>query len=200
MIAFVVWSGGKASAKAQRNGQALASRLGLVFEAGQPALGWFYPPPRATGTIRGKSAEFFTYSTGTEKSRTRWAAIAIKPRAAGQLAFQLSRQRMTTRMTELFGAKDIQVGDAAFDQRWFVQTNQPEFFRAALLPELRVKLDALAIQGFKGDLLLKEGVVQYREHGGFYDDAQCARMATVVEVACDFADIAEVWADHHSAA
>ena len=197
--AFIFWAGGKASAKARRNGEALAARLGLGFEPKRPALGWFHAPPRGSGTIRGKSVEFYTYSTGSGKARTQWAAITVKPTAAGQLSFKLSRQNFATRVSELFGAKEIQVGDAGFDQRWFVQTNQPDFFRAALLPELRAKLDVLEAQGLTGDLMLKDGVVQYRERGSFYDEALCVRIAAMAEVGCDFADIAEVWAEHPSA-
>lgn len=195
ITAFVIWAGGRATAKARRNGEALASRLGLVLEPGQPKLGWFHPAPRGRGVIRGKRVEFFTYSTGSGKSRVQWAAITIAPADAGGLTFGIDRQGLLTKLGELFGMKEIQVGDPAFDAKWFVQTNQPDFFRAAFLPELRAKLTALADQGLlRGALALKDGVVKYKERGSFYDEAQCARIAGVVDLACDLADVAEVWA------
>lgn len=192
---LIAWASARASATAWRNGQALAERLGLTLEPAQPKFGRFYPSPKATGTIRGKRVAFFSFATGSGKSRVTWAAIAITPAAAGGLTFAIDRQGILTRLGELFGAKEIQVGDPAFDAAWFVQTNQPDFFRAAFLPELRAKLTALHDLGqLRGGLVLKDGVVMYKEQGAFHNQAQCARLAGVVELACDLADVAEVWA------
>lgn len=195
MFAFIFWAGGRATAKAWRNGQALAARLGLAMEPAQPKLGRFYPPPQGQGVIRGKRVTFLSYSTGSGKSRVQWAAIRIAPPGAGGLTFAISRQGLLTRLGELFGMKEIEVGDPAFDAKWFLQTNQPEFFRAAFLPELRAKLTSLADQRqLRGEITLKDGIVEYRERGNFHDEALCGRIAGVVELACDLADIAEVWA------
>ena len=140
-------------------------------------------------------AAFFSFATGSGKSRVIWAAMTITPVAAGGLTFAIDRQGILTRLGELFGTKEVQVGDPAFDAAWFIQTNQPEFFRAAFLPELRAKLTALYDQGqLRGGLGLKDGVVMYKEQGAFHQEAQCARLAGVVDLACDLADVAEVWA------
>lgn len=195
MTVFIFWAGGRATAKAWRNGQALAARLGLAMEPALPKLGRFYPTPQGQGVIRGKRVTFLSYSTGSGKSRVQWAALRIMPPGAGGLTFAIDRQGLLTRISELFGVKEIEVGDPAFDAKWFLRTNQPEFFRAALLPELRAKLTALADQGLlRGGFTLKDGIVEYRERGNFYDEAQCGRIAGVAELACDLADIAEVWA------
>lgn len=192
---LIAWAAARASAKAWRNGQALADRLGLTLEPAQPKFGRFYPSPRASGIIRGKRAAFFSFATGSGKSRVTWAAITIAPADAGGLTFAIDRQGILTRLGELFGAKEIQVGEPAFDAAWFIQTNQPDFFRAAFLPELQAKLTALHAQGqLRGGLVLKDGVVMYKEQGTFHQEAQCARLAGVVELACDLADVAEVWA------
>jgi len=198
-VGFLLWLGAKSSQKVWRNGQRLAETLGLTPAHGVPTGQWFYPAPRAAGTIRGKRVELFTYTTGSGKSRRHWAAISAAPRAAGGLTLSLARQGFATRVLELFGAKEVQVVDPAFDQRWFIRTNQPEFVRAALLPELRMKLAALdATHALRGSFELKDGVVKYAEEGGFYDDARCTRFAAVADVVCDFADIAEVWAQQPS--
>lgn len=192
---LIAWVGARASATARRNGQALADRLGLALEPAQPKFGRFYPAPKASGMIRGKRAAFFSFATGSGKSRVIWAAMTITPVAAGGLTFAIDRQGILTRLGELFGTKEVQVGDPAFDAAWFIQTNQPEFFRAAFLPELRAKLTALYDQGqLRGGLGLKDGVVMYKEQGAFHQEAQCARLAGVVDLACDLADVAEVWA------
>lgn len=196
ITALIIWAGGRATAKSRRNGEALAARLGLTLEPGTPKLGWFYPSPRGYGVIRGKRVEFFSYATGSGKSRVQWAAVTVTPPDAGGLTFGIDRQGMLTKIGELFGMKEIEVGDPVFDAKWFLQTNQPEFFRAAFLPELRTKLTALADQGLlRGAITLKDGVVEYKERGTFHNEAQCARIAGVVDLACDLADVAEVWAN-----
>lgn len=196
---LVLWMSATGSQKIWRNGQRLAETLGLTPEPGAPKWKWFYPAPRATGTIRGKRVELFSYTTGAGKSRRHWVAISAAPSVAGSLTLSLARQGLATRVLELFGAKEVQVGDPAFDQRWFIRTNQPDFVRAALLPELRLKLAALdAADALRGSFELKDGVVKYAEEGSFYDDARCSRFAAVADVVCDLADIAEVWAQQPS--
>lgn len=195
LVALGVWGSARASVKARSNGRQLAERLGLTLDPGEPLWGLFHPPPRARGVIRGKQVTIFTYTTGSGKSRVQWAAITIAPSGTGGLTFEIDRQGLLTKLAELFGSKEIQLGDPAFDARWFVRTNQPEFFRAAFLPELRAKLTALDAQGLlKGGISLREGVVKYKEQGSFHRQAVCERIAAVAEVACDFADVAEVWA------
>jgi hypothetical protein len=192
---LIAWAVARSSATAWRNGQALADRLGLTLEPAPPKFGRFYSSPKASGMIRGKRAAFFSFTTGSGKSRVTWAAITITPADAGGLTFAIDRQGILTRLGELFGAKEIQVGDPAFDAAWFIQTSQPDFFRAAFLPELQAKLTALHDQGnLRGGLVLKDGVVMYKEQGNFHNEAQCARLAGMVELACDLADVAEVWA------
>lgn len=176
------------SRKAMENVRHLAARLRLTVAVNKPKLG-FYRAPEATGTIRGKRVRLYNYTTGSGKSKTTWSAVAVTPATHGGLTFTLSHQGLGTKLQSLFGAKEIEVGDAGFDRTWFIQTNAPEFFAAALLPEVRQKL-----QGAKGTWKLAEGVMVYAEKGSFGDPARCARFPAVVDAACDLADIAEVYA------
>lgn len=179
----------KASARARDNVHRLATRLGLVLEAAQPVLGIFYPQPRATGVIRGKAVTLYNYSTGSGKSRRTWSAVAATPAGGGRLTFKLSRQGIGTKLREFFGAKEITVGNPEFDAAWFVQTNEPDYFRAALLPELLEKF-----RPFKGTFKMEKGVVNYVEEGQFNSEDRCLRFEPATEVVCDLADIAEVFA------
>ncbi len=194
VFVFIIWQSGKASIAARANVQGLADRLGLVLAPATPMFGRFYPPPRATGTIRGKRVELFNYSTGSGKSRKTWAAISVAPAMPSGLTFSLTRQGLGSRVLSLFGAKEIEVGNRAFDDRWFVQTNQPDFLRAALLPELQEKLLALDRSKLPGSVRLEDGVVKYAEQGSFHNREICERLAAVLDVLCDLADVAEVWA------
>ncbi|MCF7688456.1 MAG: hypothetical protein K9M98_00300 [Cephaloticoccus sp.] len=178
------------SRKAVDNVRHLAEQMRLTMKENRPVLG-FCRSPEATGTIRGKAVRLYNYTTGSGKSKTTWAAVAVAPAAHGNLTFKLSHQGFGTKVMELFGAKEIKVGDMAFDRDWFIQTNAPDFFGAALLPEMQRK-----IQLNKGTWKLADGMVVYSERGSFADERRCARFVSVVDAACDLADIAEVYAQH----
>ena len=176
------------SRKARENMQRLAEQLHLQVKASKPVMG-FHRSPEATGSIRGKTVRIYNYTTGTSKSKTIWAAVAVITSTQSKLTFKLSHQGFGTKVKEVFGAKEITVGRAEFDESWFIQTNAPEFFRAALLPEVQEK-----IQHQKGTWKLEAGVMHYAERGSFTDPHRCERFAGVVDAACDLADIAEVYA------
>lgn len=188
-VALIVWFGAKSSAKAKENMRRLAGSLGLEATNEPPTFGIFHPLPRAAGRIRGKSVELYNYTTGSGKSRRTWSAVAVTPAADGGLTFALSRQGFGSAVRSLFGAKEITVGHAEFDRTWFIQTNQPDFFRAALLPEVQEKF-----RPFDGTFKLEHGKVTYVEEGMFSDDERCRRFESVAALACDLADIAEVHA------
>ncbi len=76
------------------------------------------------------------------------------PPTLGNLTFELQPQGLGTRLAELFGAKEITVGDAAFDAAWFIRTNTPESFGALLLPEIRTRFLTLHNVGGKGTVEL----------------------------------------------
>lgn len=196
LIALLLTLVAKQSERAHQNARELARRLGLQLEPQTKRFGC-WPAPRAAGRYRGKHTEFYTYSTGSGKSRERWAALAVRPASAGALTFHIARQGFGTKIAELFGAREITVGDAKFDGLWFVQTNQPDFLRAALIPELRERLNAAVDtsgRSHRASLKLEKETVVYTEAGDLSDEKLCERMARMVEVLTDFADVAEVFA------
>lgn len=174
--------------KAEENMLRLAGDLGLTAKPA-PRKWIFRGFPGAEGVIRGKPVKLYNFTTGSGKSRQTWAAIAVTPAGTGGLKFKLSRQGLGTKVMELFGTKEVQVGNPQFDREWFIQTNQPEFFAAALLPEIQQKILSL-----RGKWELEAGGLVYVEQGTFADINRCARFATAVGAACDLADIAEVFA------
>lgn len=200
-VAFCAWLvtwGMKHAKKVRSNFQQLAAQLGFVFvERAKRAV--FDSSLTATGEIDGRAAQLLSYTTGSGKHQVTWAAISLTPRADGGLQFELSRQGLGTTISRLFGAREITVGEPAFDSAWFIQTNQPDFFQAALLPELQTRItaaltgsDAVQRPSFK----LESGSVVYREAGDFGSDLRCARIAALTAVLSDLAAIAEVFAQH----
>lgn len=185
----LIWRiGVSLSNRAQTNMRRLADRLNLQVVEHPKKLG-IHQHPEARGVIRGKAVRIYNYTTGSGKSKTTWSAVAVTPHAHGGLTFALTHEGLGSKVMGLFGAKEVKVGNAAFDNRWFVRSNAPEFFAAALIPEVQDK-----IQKLPGAWKLENGVVGYRERGMFTDLARCERFASVAEAACDLGDIAEVYA------
>ncbi len=174
--------------RAQANVRALATRVGLqVIE--KPARFGIPAHPEPAGTIRHKAVRLYNYTTGSGKSRTTWSALAVTPRAHGGLTFALTAEGFGSRFMEFFGAKEVKVDDPAFDAQWFVRSNAPEYFGAALLPEICARIGQP-----RGTWKLQDGVVTYVERGLFSDVARSERFGAAVAAACDLADIAEVYA------
>ncbi len=202
LVVLMLSAARKQSQRAHANVEKLAAQLGLTVAPATKRFG-FWSKPRASGRFREKQAELFTYTTGSGKSRVRWTALAVKPRDSGGFTFCLARQGLGTRISELFGAREITVGDPAFDAAWFIQTNQPEFFQAALIPELRARLTAVFEKTGRtyrsGSFKLEKDAVVYSEVGDFGDEERCRRIARISEVLSDFADAADVFAESKNA-
>ena len=193
---FILWAAARSNQQAGENLDRLAATLGLQRMAKTPAAGVFYPEPRIGGQVRGKRIEIFPFSTGSGKSRVQWSAISAAPQVDGGLTFDFRPQGLGTKLMEVFGSREIQVGDPEFDRTWFIQTNQPDFLCAALVPELREKITALAREagGRGAQLQLEHGVVRYAEHGSLADAKRCDRLGRALDAVCDLADVAEVFA------
>jgi hypothetical protein len=193
-VGLVLWWHFTHRRRAATNLRALAQRLGFdCIEHGQE---FGSPKLLVTGRRDGREVQFFMFSTGAGKSRVNWRAVSVRPRTIGGLLFHFRPQGLGTKLSELLGAKEITVGDAAFDAAWFIQTNEPEFLRAALVPEVRAKLMAArADAGTDGNFKLQQAAVVYAEHGMFDDPNDCARFEQLLPVLHDLADIAEVSAE-----
>jgi hypothetical protein len=181
----------KSSERTWHRVRELAASFGLEMAPPAVTFGVFHGQIHAGGNLRGKRVELFNYSTGSGKSRTTWSAVTARPPARTTLTFRLKKQGFGTKIAELFGVKEIAVGDPQFDAAWFVQTNQPDFLRAALVSELQAKLLAAQRAGANGLFELKDGVVKYAEIGGF-SDARLGRFPALIDLVCDLADLAEV--------
>jgi len=174
--------------RAYENLQRLGTEFELSVREVRPVMG-FYRKSEANGSVRGKPVRIYNDTTGSGKSQTTWSVVAVKPRAVGDLNFALTRQGMKTSVLERFGAKGIQIGEREFDDQWFIETSTPDFLRAALLPELRRK-----IQTHRGLWKLADGEVTYAEPGSFSNRQRAERFVAIVDLACDLADVAEVYA------
>jgi hypothetical protein len=176
-----------------------AAKIRKEFPRWAEELGWTPKPmtswtasPEAEGVHNGRRGRIYSYTTGSGKSRTTWAAVELRGEGAPRLELAFTRQGFGTKIASMFGAKEVEVGDAAFDARWFIRTNRPEFVKAALLPEVRARIDELATRGGSGMRLeFTGGKAVYAEQGGF-NAAVRARIAAALPVLTDLAALAEV--------
>ena len=171
---------------------ALAGRLGLELKR-QPAKLGFEPTPTVEGAHRGRNVRFFSYTTGSGKSRTLWCAVSVTAANTGGYTLDLGPENFLSRIGTALGMQDLPIGDPAFDQAFIIRSSDPAYAAAALLPEIRARLLAARHPAANGHLSVKDGEVRYAETGSFDSEARVNRMAAMLEVACDLAEVAEVY-------
>ena len=192
LVVLVVWAARVHARKTRDLIHAFAQRAGLRVEE-QTVLG-FTSVQSLEGEQAGRAVRYWTYATGSGKSRTTWVAVAVRPRTEAGLQFNLTRQNFGSKIMEMFGAKEIQVGDPAFDAAWFVRTNQPDFLAAALVPSIRARLMAEPAGHWGGRYKLEDGLAQYVEQGYLSSAEVLARLERQLPLLHELADVAEVFA------
>lgn len=192
MVILVLWAVREHARKTRELLHAFAQRAGLQIQE-QTVLG-FTSVQSLEGEQAGRVIRYWTYATGSGKSRTSWIAVAVRPRAEGGLQFDLTRQHLGSKIMEMFGVKEIKVGDPAFDAAWFVRTNQPDFLAAALVPSIRARLMAGPAGRWGARYKLENGLVQYVEQGHLASAEVMARLERQLPLLHELADVAEVFA------
>ncbi len=192
IVAALLWAARGHARKTHAMMRDFAQRAGLrVVE--KTALGFTWVESME-GTQAGRAVRYWTYATGSGKSRTTWVAVAVRPRAEAGLQFDLTRQSFGSKIMEMFGVKEIRVGDPAFDAAWFVRTNQPDFLAAALVPSIRARLMAERAGRWGARYKLEHGLVQYVEQGHLSSAEVMSRLERQLPLLQELADVAEVFA------
>lgn len=130
-----------------------AAALGLSFD--RPRFG----RPRLSGVVDGMNVDVDVRVRKSGNSTQSFTRYQIRFPSGG-FDFRLTRQTGLSRITQLFGAQDVEVGDATFDDAFVVKTSDEA--------QLRALLDG----GARGALLRTaaaySGVV-FEDHGVFYE-------------------------------
>ena len=201
-VTLIAWTAARGGKRIAENVRQMAATLGFQFVEQTPVLGVFYPDAKVRGQLRGKAVEVFTFWSGSGRNRTQWSGVAATTVSSSELTFRLRRQGFGTKVLEFFGAQEIEVGDAEFDRTWFIQSNQPEFFRGALLPEVRDRISSLVRELDTGaqrmEIQCFPNRVRYAEMGSFAEEDVCKRCLRAADIVCDLADVAEVFAEQES--
>jgi hypothetical protein len=175
---------------ARENLRKLADRLGLVIS--EPKKSFFSSStPRATGNMRGRTVTVWSYTTGSGKNRVQWCAISASARNTSRLTLRVSGENFFTRVGRAFGADDVKTDDPAFDERFYVKSNDASYIRAAFISEVRARFTEAWQTGARRTVSDDGDEVKYAEHASYSRDKVCARFPALAELVCDVADVVE---------
>lgn len=194
LVVMAVRAGKKAGLKRNAELREMAARLGLQYTEQAPSAGFLPPSPSVAGMFSGRQARLREFTRGSGKNRTRWVAAHVQCTQSNSLKLTLRTQHMAIfeKIAEVFGYKDIVVGDLAFDSLLAVRGNDEAFIKAALIPEIRTRIVAFWPKKLGSRITVDNGEVVYEQQGSF-GNAQCREsLEEAFPVLTDMAAIAEV--------
>lgn len=163
--------------------------LNVIEKPARPIFG--RPTPTLAGRYRGRDVRVFYYSTGSGKNRTQWVAISTKVNNPSGFSLKVSSENFLTRAGRTFGVGDVEIGDPAFDKRFYIKSDDADFTRAALIPEIRNKMTEAWSGGGRGAITIERNEAKYAEVGSFARKHIVERFQEMVEIVCDFGEIAD---------
>lgn len=194
MFALIIRAAVMQTRKAQANLKALADRLGLTVQEPVKKGIFASSQSRVVGTFRNRPVQIYTYSTGSGKNRTTWCALSLQASVPAEFSLKVSGENLFTKAGRMLGIDDVATGDPAFDEKLYVKSKQPDFVRAALIPEIRMRMvDAWQKHRALGAFTVERGEVKYAEMGNFANAKICDRFPDMLEIAGDLAEIAETF-------
>jgi len=139
--------------------------------------------PTASGQYAGRALKFYSFVSGSRRNRQIWQAMSLSCANPGGLRFELGAQNVvTSAIGAMMGMEDLVLGDAAFDKRFLIGTNAPQFPCAALTPELRsLLLRQWSDRSMGACLKVYGGAIVYAECGAFTEGGIIARMRAMLE-------------------
>lgn len=140
--------------------QQVAEDTGLTYMPAQPYSKDGRDFPMLSGAFHGRNARMETEIAGTSIHNHLLNSVTISHNAPVAGFVIVRGENILTRMADHMGLADIQVGEAAFDQRFEVISDLPD--AAQLLPpEVRDALLAASFESF----VIRQGEITVRQHG-----------------------------------
>lgn len=157
-------------------------------------LSFLKKPTRVSGDYKGGAIEVWHFSRSSGKSSHPYIGLKLRLDNKRKLSFQFHKEGLFSKIGKTFGMQDVSVGDAQFDKTFIVKSNDPEFIRAALLPEIMEKFyDAFEQHGAKGTIKLKGNEIYYEEGGRIRSDESRARFAALIDLCADLRETVYVY-------
>jgi hypothetical protein len=169
----------------------LAQQLGLPPPVIPQGFWAAFKSAELRGDHRGRAVRIYNYTTGSGKSRTTWCALSLPVQNPSKMTLRVSRENMLTRVGRVFGVDDVATGDTAFDDQFYVKSNDAGYVRAAFIPEVRTRISTVWKDGARGTISVDGSEIKYAEVGSFSSDKICGRFPALVDVAHLLADVVE---------
>ena len=149
--------------------------------------GGAFSQPELIGEYRQRPIHIYTYSSGTQESRTTYTAVALMINSPPGGALEISPAAgLAAFFGKMVNAQDVEVGDPAFDSRFVVKSNPPDF-APKMLDDERLQAKIMELPGlFRIGI---EGSNLVYAKGGLEDDANL--LIRVFNVLSELADSLE---------
>lgn len=197
LMGLFFWVAIKQAKKTGVKIEAYAKELGLGVHQKPPLFGVFQGLPEVVGSLQGREVRIYQFQKGSGKNSQTWSALTLGRVTGSDLHVTLSGQGAFSKIRSFFGAKEIQVEDRMFNDRWFIETNDPDFLKVALFGKVCTAIDA-SQPGFKkpkGRFELKNGELRYEEPGSLSEADRRERIRLAIAAAQELLDVASVHAD-----
>lgn len=178
--------------KINEHWQWLVDTLGLQVHGGEPKfpdkafLSWLRTPMRLEGSYRNCLLKIYNYTVSSGKNSTSYSTARIIGENPKNLSFEFHREGMFSKLGKLIGLQDIQTGDMTFDKLLIVKSNDADFIKIALLPEIKEKFITIWEQHKPhGSIRLKDAELHYDEVGTIRNAAVRERFAAIADLMAD---------------
>ncbi len=111
-----------------------ADRLGLQYQPGK-----VFSRAALIGTLAGHPVRIDTVNRGSGNQQHIYTRFRVEYPPKG-IDLSLSREHALRKLTKLFGAQDVEIGDPTFDEAFVVKTSDPARMAALLTPAVRDSL------------------------------------------------------------
>lgn len=137
--------------------QGAAADLGLGFEPGS-----WTKQPRIAGQRNGMDIEVSVQATRSGNNNQVMTTYRVAYPRLGH-DFKLTRQTGFNRITQAFGAQDIEVGDQNFDDAFVIKSDDPNAIKLLLTPAVRMSL--LRLQSAHPGVVVEDDHIRYQTSG-----------------------------------
>jgi hypothetical protein len=127
--------------------------------------------PALSFPFKGGEGMVYFNTSGGEDTMTYWTSVTLSLKRPFENSISLATEGMGDRLSKLLGARDVTVGDAAFDERFMIKGENEVFVRTTLNASVRkliVQLAEVSNTSFElhigGNIVIKsEGFIEEKE-------------------------------------
>lgn len=145
--------------------------------------------PNAQGVYRNRNVKIdsiITDAVDTKKAAPH-TALMVECSNPGNFSFFVVKRKRQNNASYLSGS--TMLNDSEFDDKFIIQTNNPEKLRSVFDFNTKFKLDQVHTLGFEGMIKLDANRLIYLDRGLMNDDVALMRIELIMHELCDIADV-----------